>query len=181
MRWNRDAAAKSIRLVDAPVTRNAMGAFGYMLAGSDEVIARCKPIMSLGGNTVVEVGAVGAGIALKLCNNLMTYAAIVAAHEALRLAQACGLSAQLMLEIGKVNGVVTPQMSAFLMGRIEAAKRTEGAAGTSGGMRMAAAPAAGLGKKDLRCALDSAEKLGVRLPATKLHAEIIEDVFFGRY
>jgi len=46
---------------------------------------------------------------------------------------------------------------------------------------MAAAPAADLGRKDLRCALDSAEKLGLRLPATKLHAEIIEDVFFGRY
>lgn len=137
--------------------------------------------MSLGGNTVVEVGAVGAGIALKLCNNMMTYAAIVAAHEAFRLAQACGLSAQLMMEIGKVNGVVTPQMGAFLTGRIEAAKRAEGAAGTSGGMRMAAAPAADLGRKDLRCALDSAEKLGLRLPATKLHAEIIEDVFFGRY
>lgn len=53
MRWNGDAAAKSIRLVDAPVTRNAMGTFGYMLAGDDEVIARCRPIMSLGGNTVV--------------------------------------------------------------------------------------------------------------------------------
>ena len=181
MRWNGDAAAKSIRLVDAPVTRNAMGTFGYMLAGDDEVVARCRPIMSLGGNTVVEVGAVGAGIALKLCNNMMTYAAIVAAHEAFRLAQACGLSAQLMMEIGKVNGVVTPQMGAFLTGRIEAAKRAEGAAGTSGGMRMAAAPAADLGRKDLRCALDSAEKLGLRLPATKLHAEIIEDVFFGRY
>jgi 3-hydroxyisobutyrate dehydrogenase-like beta-hydroxyacid dehydrogenase len=181
IRWNRDAAAKSIRLVDAPVTRNAKGIFGYMLAGDGDVFARCEPIMSLGGNTVIEVGGVGAGIALKLCNNMMTYAAIVAAHEAFRLAQACGLSAEKMMEIGKVNGVVTPQMSAFLTGRIEAAKRADGAAGASGGMRMAAAPAADLGKKDLRCALDSAEKLGVKLPATQLHAEIIEDVFFGRY
>lgn len=176
MRWHKDAGAKSIHLVDAPVTRGVEpGTFCYMLGADAALAERCRPTLLLGGNKIVETGKVGAAIALKLCNNLMTYAAFIAMHEANRLAQACGLTPELLLEVGRANGVVTPQMSSFLAGRNQCANMGAEA------LQKTFGPVAGLGKKDLGSALKSAEKLGIKLPGTQRNSELIEDVMLARY
>src|SRR3546814_2547358 len=74
----------------------------------------------------------------------MTYAAFAAIDEGVRLAKAGGLDPTLLIDIGRANGVVTPQMEAFFGNREQLA-----AAGVDT-LRKAFAPFAALGRKDLR-------------------------------
>jgi len=104
----------------------------------------------------------------------MTYAAFAAMHEADALARSGGLDPALLLEVGRANGVVTPQMEAFIANRGKLAGQGAEV------LRKAFAPFATLGSKDLDAALGSAEKLGLQLPLTERVAEIIEAVFLDQ-
>ena len=130
-------------------------------------------MLPVAGYVQRTLGAVGSGLAAKLCNNLMSYAAFAAIDEGVRLAKAGGLDPQLLIEVGRANGVVTPQMEAFLGNRDKLA-----AAGAET-MRRAFGPFAALGRKDLAAALASARALGVELPATARLHDLIEAVFLG--
>jgi 3-hydroxyisobutyrate dehydrogenase len=172
-RWASAAAVRAIHLIDAPITGGASaaeaGTLTYMVGGERQLLERCRAAFLTSGQKLLHAGPVGAGILLKLCNNLMTYAAFSAAAEATRLARAGHLDEALLLEVGRSNGVVTPQMEAFLRNR-----RQLGSAGT---LARAFAPFAALARKDLAAALESARELGVALPATGCVLGIIEQVF----
>jgi 3-hydroxyisobutyrate dehydrogenase-like beta-hydroxyacid dehydrogenase len=178
LRWHRDAARLGLHVIDAPITGGAAGAESgtlcYMVGGDEAIIDRCRAAFLCSGSKIVHGGAIGTGIALKLCNNLMTYAAFVAAHEGFKLAKACGLAAEKLQEVGQANGVVTPQMAAFIGGR-------DSLAGDTDMLQKFFGPHAALGTKDLAAALLTAEKLGVALPGTQKNCELIEDVFLNRY
>jgi 3-hydroxyisobutyrate dehydrogenase len=179
LRWQAEAAARHIALIDAPMTGGAAGAEAgtlcYMVGGDAAVVERCRPVLATSGNKIIHAGPVGAGIALKLCNNLMTYAELVAMHEAAKLAEACGVPVELLFEVGQSNGVVTPQMHAFLSGRNMAQQHGPEA------VRRAFGGHAALGTKDLTAALKSADELGLRLPGARGNLALIEDVFLNRY
>ena len=106
----------------------------------------------------------------------MTYAAFVAMHEADKLAKACDLSFDVLKAVGQHNGVITPQMQTFIEGRnaLYDGCSLEDFRGMFAGF-------AALGKKDLQAALDSANQLGVSLPATEKNHQLIEAVFFNDY
>jgi len=177
VRWAGEAKGKGIHLVDAPITGGAAGAeagtLAYMVGGATDIVGRCRPVFATSGRKIIHAGPPGAGIALKLCNNLMTYAAFAAMHEADALARAAGLDPALLAEVGRANGVVTPQMEAFIGNRSQLA-----AAGPEA-LHKAFGPFGALGRKDLLAALASAEQLGLKLPATERLAELIEGVFLG--
>jgi 3-hydroxyisobutyrate dehydrogenase len=179
LRWQREAAARSLHLIDAPMTGGggaaAAGTLCYMVGGPADLVERCRPVLATSGNKIIHAGPVGAGIALKLCNNLMTYAELVAIHEASKLAIACGLPVELLYEVGQANGVVNGQMQTFMTGRTRAAEHGEAA------VMQAFGGHAALGKKDLAAALKSADELGVAMPGTRHNAGLIEDVFLNRY
>jgi 3-hydroxyisobutyrate dehydrogenase-like beta-hydroxyacid dehydrogenase len=145
-----------------------------MVGGPGEIVERCRPVFETSAQKIIHAGALGAGIALKLCNNLMTYAAFSAIHEAAALARASGLALDLLIEVGRSNGVVTPQMQAFVENRSRLS-----AAGTDVLVKNFG-PFAELGKKDLAAALASAAQLNLRLPLTAGLVETIEDAFFDR-
>lgn len=178
LRWHREGAALGLHVIDAPITGGGGGAEAgtlcYMVGGDAAILERCRPVFLCSGSKIVHGGAIGTGIALKLCNNLMTYAAFTAAHEGYKLAMACGLAPEKLTEVGQANGVVTPQMMAFLSGHLGLANNPEQ-------LYKFFAPHAALAKKDLGAALQSAEKLHVALPATQRNSELIEDVFLNRY
>ena len=176
LRWHAQGDAKSIHIVDAAVTRGVEpGKFCYMVGASAALFGHCQPLLATGGNAVIHAGPVGAGIALKLCNNMMAYAAFIAVHEASRLAQAFGLDCGLLQQVGRANGVVTAQMADFLSARLQIAERGLEA------LQAAFGPHAALGKKDLLCALESADKLHVSLPGTRNNVGLIEDAFLRCY
>lgn len=97
----RDVAArlaeKGIAMLDAPVSGGAQGAIdatlAIMVGGKAAVVERVRPLFAALGKTVVHIGDNGAGQVAKACNQMIMVAAIEAAAEALRLAQASGVDA----------------------------------------------------------------------------------------
>jgi 3-hydroxyisobutyrate dehydrogenase len=178
LEWAHAAQARAVHLIDAPVTGGASGAQGgtltYMVGGAVSIVERCRPVFMTSGAKVIHAGPLGSGILLKLCNNLMSYAAFCAAYEAERLARAGQLDPALVIEVGRSNGVVTAQMEAFLGNRAQLL-----AAGPPA-LRKAFAPFAALARKDLEAALASARALGLELPGTASVAGLIENVFLNQ-
>lgn len=178
LRWAGDARARDIHVIDAPITGGASGAeaatLTYMVGGDAATLERCRPVFSTSAAKIIHAGNIGAGITLKLANNLMTYAAFAAISEAAALARAGGLSLDVLIEVGVSNGVVTPQMQSFI--------RNRDRIGASGGaaLQQFFGPFGALGKKDLLAALSSAGQLGVALPTTLHLSHSIEDIFLAR-
>jgi 3-hydroxyisobutyrate dehydrogenase len=174
--WHERGKPKSIHIIDASVTRaTEPGKFCYMLGGSQALVERCRPLLITGGNSVVHAGPVGSAIALKLCNNMITYAEFIAMHEASKLAHAFGIDPELLHQVSKVNGVITPSMAMLMRARDQLAKQGEAA------LQSAFAPHGALGKKDMAAALKSAKELKVSLPGAEKTEELIADVFVNRY
>lgn len=175
--WAKEGQSAGVHVVDAPITGGAQGAqektLCYMVGGDKEVLDKLTPVLETSAKKVVHAGEVGCGIALKLCNNLINYAAFTAIDEANRLATSCGLDPELVYEVGEVNGIVTEMMKRFITGRdmMKSACSDEDFKGIFG-------PFAALAEKDLDAALASAESTGVTLPATEKVREVITDVFF---
>ena len=179
LRWASDAAAKDINLIDAPMTGGANGAEAgtlcYMVGGEPAQIEQCRPYLNTSAAKIIHAGDLGAGIALKLCNNLITYTQFTAMSEATRLAEACGLSAEVLREVGKENGVINEQMYMFISNRNALA-----ANGDQATIDKYMGPMGLLGEKDLNCALTTAAELQLSLPATEVIRDMINDVFVAK-
>jgi 3-hydroxyisobutyrate dehydrogenase len=174
--WHERGKAKSIRVVDASVTRaTEPDKFCYMLGGDAELAASCRELLTTGGNAMVHAGPVGTAIALKLCNNMMTYASFVAVHEAYSLAQAFGIDPEMLHQVSATNGVMTPSMATFIRARTQVAKQGPAV------LQATFAPHGALGEKDLAAALQSAKELNVRIPGAETSEALIADVFVNGY
>ena len=179
LKWAADGIEKKITVIDAPISGGARGAEAgtlcYMVGGDEETLKLCAPMFETSADKVVHAGDLGCGIALKLCNNLITYAEFTAMSEASRLAEASGLSTDLLREVGLSNGVINEQMHLMVSGRNAMMKSC-----SPEDMDKYFGSFGRLGRKDLECAIETAENLGVSLPATELVKEMIEDVFIGK-
>lgn len=176
LRWAEDGAAKSIHIIDAPITGGASGAaegtLCIMVGASETALERAMPMLQATSKRVVRGGDVGSGIVLKLANNLITYAAFTAVSEAVALVKKSGLDPEDLYAVGEVNGVITPSGKQFITGR-------EGllAGCTEEQMLEFFGPFAGLGEKDLDHALDLCQELQLELPATKTVRQHIRQTF----
>ncbi len=89
--------------LDAPVSGGVNGAMNGTLtlmvgAGSHELFIRARPVLEALG-TPVHCGAVGAGAAVKLANNLMLAINMVSAAEGFRLAQKLGVDLEVFNKV----------------------------------------------------------------------------------
>jgi 3-hydroxyisobutyrate dehydrogenase len=105
------AAAKErgLAMVDAPVSGGIAAANGgtltFMVGGDAADFARAEPILAAMGKAVIHAGAIGAGQAAKICNNMLLGATMVATCEAFLLAQKLGLDPQTFYDISsKASG-----------------------------------------------------------------------------
>lgn len=95
----QDAAAacagRGIAFLDAPVSGGEQGAIdatlSIMVGGEAAAFARCRPILSSMGKSVVHMGGSGMGQAAKLVNNLIVAAGFAAVCEGWALAAKAGL------------------------------------------------------------------------------------------
>jgi 2-hydroxy-3-oxopropionate reductase len=95
----QDAAAicvqRGIAFLDAPVSGGEQGAMdaslSIMVGGDAAAFARCRPILSAMGRSVVHMGGSGMGQAAKLINNLIVAAGFAAVCEGWALAVKAGL------------------------------------------------------------------------------------------
>jgi 3-hydroxyisobutyrate dehydrogenase len=99
----RRIAEKGVRFVDAPVTGATVGAenatLTIMAGGSAEDFARAEPILRICGKTVIHVGPVGSGHAIKVLTNSIMGATVWITSECLLLAKQYGIDIKTALEV----------------------------------------------------------------------------------
>jgi len=101
--------AKGFEFVDAPVSGGiaaaAAGTLTLMVGGSDEAFGKARPFLEPMAKAVIHAGALGAGQAAKICNNMILGATMIATCEAFVLAQKLGLDPQVFFDISsKASG-----------------------------------------------------------------------------
>lgn len=87
-------AARGVAFADAPVARTAQaardGTLSIMVGAEPALFERLRPLLACMGSEVTHCGAVGAGEAVKLMNNMVVAQTVVALAEALAVARASG-------------------------------------------------------------------------------------------
>ncbi|HEY9784556.1 MAG TPA: NAD(P)-dependent oxidoreductase [Candidatus Obscuribacterales bacterium] len=96
-------AAKSLQFIDAPVTGGDIGArnatLTIMAGGDEQTFAFVRPLLEKLGKTVRLCGPVGAGQALKLCNQVLCAVNMIAVCEALLLAERLAVEPELVVDV----------------------------------------------------------------------------------
>lgn len=159
------AARHGVRVVDAPVsggpTGAAEGTLAIMVGGTDEAFAAARPALDVLGAKVVHAGPIGAGTKFKLARNMMHFVAFTAATEAMRLAEASGLSLKDLGDVVRHTDAITGGPGAIMLRETTAA--IDPADFWHGVMTHVVA----LGDKDLGFAIELAEQLGVDVPLAR--------------
>ncbi len=96
-------AELDIRLVDAPVSggvaRAETGELSIMAGGERSDVNACAGVFTSLGSRVLHAGPIGAGHAAKALNNAVSAAGLIAAGEALIVAERAGIDPETMLEV----------------------------------------------------------------------------------
>ena len=169
------ATAKGLVPVDAPVSGGIAaaqaGTLTFMVGGGDEAFARAEPYLSAMGKAVIHAGTSGAGQAVKICNNMILGATMIATCEAFLLAQKLGLDPQRFYDVASVSSGQSWSMTSYAplpgVGPTSPADN-----GYQGGF------ATGLMLKDLRLAMAAAASVDADTPmgakATELYQRFHE-------
>jgi 3-hydroxyisobutyrate dehydrogenase len=96
-------AAKGVDLIDAPVSggvkRATSGTLAIMVGGDKAVVDKQLPVLKLLGNSITQVGPVGAGHALKALNNYVSAAGLIATAEAIQAGAAFGITPATVVDV----------------------------------------------------------------------------------
>ena len=149
---------RGAHMLDAPVSGGSEGAaagtLSIMVGGEPEQMERAMPVLQAMGRTITHVGSQGAGQLAKLVNQILVVVTMQGVTEALLLAQAGGLDLERTL--GAVSGGAAG--SWMLSNRGPQVIRRDWRPGFT----------VDLQQKDLRLVLETADRLGIPLPATAL-------------
>ena len=96
-------AGKGVDFVDAPVTGAIVGAenatLTIMIGGTAENFERAREVLRLNGKTLIHVGPVGAGHAIKVLTNTIMGATVWITSECMLLAKQFGIDMKTALEV----------------------------------------------------------------------------------
>ena len=155
-------AVKGVDFADAPVARGVPAAENGTLAitvgASEEVLARIEPYLRCMGAEISHCGGVGNGQVMKLMNNMLVFQSVSALAEAMAIATRAGVDRARVFEIlsrGSADSYVL---------------RKHGTHMTSGEYPDDQFPTT-YSLKDLRYALDLAERSGVDARGARLVEE----------
>ncbi|MCW3473763.1 NAD(P)-dependent oxidoreductase [Limobrevibacterium gyesilva] len=155
-------AASGRAFLDAPVSGGPAGAASgqltAMVGGDAAVLARVRPVLERLAARIVHVGGAGAGQVAKLANNMLVATHLVAAAEAMRMAEAAGVPAQAVLDVVNAASGRSAATEVNLPRWILSGSFDSGFA-------------AGLMRKDVGLALDLARDGGVAVPVLARAAE----------
>ncbi len=151
-------AAQQVAMLDAPISGGsegaAKGSLSIMVGGAAQDFERARPIFEAMGKTITHVGQSGAGQTVKLVNQILVVGHTLAMSEALLFAQAGGVDLKKALTAVEAGAAG----SWMLSNRGPQIIKRDWRPGFT----------IDLQQKDVRLALDAADKLGVPLPATGL-------------
>jgi 3-hydroxyisobutyrate dehydrogenase-like beta-hydroxyacid dehydrogenase len=101
------ARTAGIGLLDAPVSGGPivaqLGGLAIMVGGDRALFDEARPAFEAMGNTVRHVGPLGAGLTLKLVNNMIAISTAPLVVEALRIGLAQGMDLSTMVEVIKAS------------------------------------------------------------------------------
>jgi 3-hydroxyisobutyrate dehydrogenase len=153
------AAPRKVHVLDAAVTRTIISQeapFVFCMTGGDEAIAqRVKPVLDAYATDTIHAGPLGAGMAMKIANNLVSWSQIMIGLEAFQMAEAAGVPTDKLLTVMKKNGCLTPPMGGFIQMRARA---------TEPETAELIASQSGIGEKDLSLAEALGSSAGVATP-----------------
>jgi len=96
-------AERGVAFVDAPVTGATVGAenatLTIMIGGTPEDFARARDVLRLNGKTIIHVGPVGSGHAIKVLTNSIMGATVWITSECLLLAKELGIDLETALAV----------------------------------------------------------------------------------
>lgn len=155
------AAPLRIDVIDAPVTRTEMskdGPFVFCMTGGEEsVAARVQVVLNAFSTNTMHIGPLGSAMALKICNNLVSWCGIMLGIEVANVAEASGVPMDKLLTVMKRNGNLTPPMAGFVDFRNNPGDAAR---------RAFFASQAGIGEKDLALAEELAAGADAVSPIT---------------
>ena len=151
-------AEADLHMLDAPISGGSEGAvngtLSIMVGGEAAQVERARAAFEVMGKTVTHVGEIGAGQTVKIVNQILVVGNMLAASEAMLMAQAGGLDLRKALQAVEAGAAG----SWMLSNRAPQVFARDFRPGFT----------IDLQQKDLRLALEAAEQLGVPLLATSL-------------
>jgi 3-hydroxyisobutyrate dehydrogenase len=149
------ASARGIHFVDAPVSgglaRARTGTLTVIFGGPQDLLDRARPVFEPIAESVIRVGEVGAGHAMKALNNLLSAIGLSAAAEIMEIGRRFGLEPHTMLEVLNrstgANNATQTKFAQYVLSETYAS-----------GFRLS------LMVKDMSTAVDLGANSGVRLP-----------------
>lgn len=94
-RLGETARARGLAFLDAPVSggraRAEQGTLTIIIGGTGQDVARARPVLEAMGSRLEHVGEIGAGTAVKMANQFLLTASLLAAREAAALTDAAGV------------------------------------------------------------------------------------------
>lgn len=97
------AAARSIAMIDAPVSGGTAGAqagtLTFIVGGDTAALERARPVLEKMGKNIFHAGASGAGQIAKICNNMLLGIQMIGTAEAINLGVANGVDARVLSDI----------------------------------------------------------------------------------
>jgi 3-hydroxyisobutyrate dehydrogenase len=156
-----EAREQGYTMVDAPVSGGIAAAEGgtltFMVGGSDDGFEKAREYLEKMGKAVIHAGDAGAGQAAKICNNMLLGATMAATCEAFVLAEKLGLDPKVFFDISSKASGQSWSMTSYCplpgVGPETPADREY-----EGGF------AAALMLKDLKLAMEAAQKAGAYTP-----------------
>lgn len=96
-------AARSVEMIDAPVSGGPVGAaegtLAIMVGGREEVYLACLPLLQVLGKSIFHVGSNGTGHTMKTVNNMLFAINMMGVCEGLALGVKAGLDPEKIVEV----------------------------------------------------------------------------------
>lgn len=158
----KEVSAVEATMLDAPVSGSVgharNGRLSFMVGGPAATLDKVRPVLLAIGEKITRVGQAGDGKLMKLATNLQVYVQTLAFAESMRLAERGGIDPRTAMEVLLNSVICSPMLqyrAPFMLDPPEQTWFT-----------------IDLSLKDLRLALDAADKLGAALPATRAAADV---------
>ena len=160
------AKAKNVASVDAPVSGGDVGAknaaLSIMVGGDGAVVEAVRPLLECMGKTIIHQGAAGAGQHTKMVNQILIASNMIGVCEALLYAHKAGLDAKTVLQsvgVGAAGSWSLNNLGPRIIDRnFEPGFFVEHFI------------------KDMKIALDEAERMNIALPGLALAKQLYEAV-----
>ncbi len=157
-------AQTGVDYIDAPVSGGEIGAINasltIMAGGSEEAIARARPLFAVLGKQFTHVGDVGAGQVAKAANQVIVGLNIGAVAEALSLVRRAGV------DLNKVRQALLGGFAGSRILEVHGQRMIDKAFAPGGRVTTQ--------HKDMRQACELAAELGLTLPATELSRRLYQ-------